>query len=405
MKEGLKLLRKKPKNFMDCVEYARMRFEKLFNHDTRQLLHVYPLDAKTKDGNLFWSLPKRAPVPIDFDKDNMLHCTFVTSMACLRATIFFEPIPSDAPRSDDFRKTVGEMASGFKPDPFVPDDAKTKEIQASVQKEAAEDEEEKKEGEDKEEGEADVNEVEKLKAEFLAIYHQLNDGAKQPIGGSEWIQKNLIKSEEFEKDNDANFHIDFMYSMGNCRASCYGLEPMDWITVKLKAGRIVPALATTTAAVSGMQTLELVKILKGCKKEDMRNIFLNLAVPIMQAGEPGNVAKEKLLEGVEVTLWDRWEVKDAKTMTLQGLIKHIEETYVGLEVRDVMKDGTPIFFHAIMSAPGKEQERKKVLETTLKKLADSEAEDAYVDLAITCVRKDDEAAQILQGVPPVRIFF
>ena len=92
-------------------------------------------------------------------------------------------------------------------------------------------------------------------------------------------------------------------------------------------------------------------------------------------------------------------------MTLQGLIKHIEETYVGLEVRDVMKDGTPIFFHAIMSAPGKEQERKKVLETTLKKLADSEAEDAYVDLAITCVRKDDEAAQILQGVPPVRIFF
>lgn len=394
MKEGLKLLRKKPKNFMDCVEYARMRFEKLFNHDSKQLLHVYPLDAKTKDGNPFWSLPKRPPVPIEFDKDNMLHCTFITSMACLRANVFFEPIPSDAPRSDDFRKTVGEMASGFKPDPFVADDAKAKEIQASVEKEATKNEEEKKEveAEEAKEEEQDVGEIEKLKSEFLALYHQLNDGAKQPIGDAEWIEKNLIKSEEFEKDNDANFHIDFMYSMGNCRASCYGLEPMDWITVKLKAGRIVPALATTTAAVSGMQALELVKVLKGCKKEDMRNIFLNLAVPIMQAGEPGDVMKEKLLEGVEVTLWDRWEVKNAKTMTLQGLIKHVEDTYVGLEVRDVMKGGTPIFFHAIMSAAGKEQERKKVLETAIRKLADCEPEDAYVDLGITCVRKGDEAA-------------
>ena len=40
--------------------------------------------------------------------------------------------------------------------------------------------------------------------------------------------------------------------MGNCRAVNYKLDAMDWITVKLKAGRIVPALATTTAAVAGL---------------------------------------------------------------------------------------------------------------------------------------------------------
>jgi len=39
---------------------------------------------------------------------------------------------------------------------------------------------------------------------------------------------------------------------------------MEWINVKLKAGRIVPALATTTAAVAGLQTIELCKIIKKC---------------------------------------------------------------------------------------------------------------------------------------------
>ena len=87
--------------------------------------------------------------------------------------------------------------------------------------------------------------------------------------------------EEFEKDNDSNFHIDFIYSSANIRASCYKLDIMDWITVKLKAGRIVPALATTTASIAGLQALELVKILKGCKLEEFRNCFLNLAVPSM----------------------------------------------------------------------------------------------------------------------------
>lgn len=53
-------------------------------------------------------------------------------------------------------------------------------------------------------------------------------------------------------------------------------------------------------------------MVKGCKKEEFRNIFLNLAVPFLQASEPGPLAKVKLLEGLEVSLWDRWEVKNAK---------------------------------------------------------------------------------------------
>ena len=66
------------------------------------------------------------------------------------------------------------------------------------------------------------------------------------------IDEYLVRAETFEKDNDSNFHIDFMYSMANCRSLNYKLDPMDWINGKLKAGRIVPALATTTASIAGL---------------------------------------------------------------------------------------------------------------------------------------------------------
>lgn len=39
-----------PKTFDDCIRYARLKFEKYYHHDILQLLHVYPLDFKTKEG-------------------------------------------------------------------------------------------------------------------------------------------------------------------------------------------------------------------------------------------------------------------------------------------------------------------------------------------------------------------
>jgi hypothetical protein len=55
----------------------------------------------------------------------------------------------------------------------------------------------------------------------------------------------------------------------------------------LKAGRIVPALATTTSCVAGLQTIELLKYLKKLNVENMKNAYLNLAVPCLQMSEPG----------------------------------------------------------------------------------------------------------------------
>ena len=203
------------------------------------------------------------------------------------------------------------MATKFKVPDFVPIDAEAQAIQADVDKatqdkedaKTTEKDEEAKEEEDpakkkkeeeaakKQEEDAAKDEAskqeeapddwEKLKKEFLEIYKEL--GAPE---GTKALEDTVIKAEEFEKDDDSNYHIDYMHAMANSRAATYKLEPMDWLQVKLKAGRIVPAMATTTAAIAGLQALELVKLARGTKKADHRNAFLNLAVPIMQASEP-----------------------------------------------------------------------------------------------------------------------
>jgi hypothetical protein len=40
-----------------------------------------------------------------------------------------------------------------------------------------------------------------------------------------------VKADEFEKDDDSNFHIDFIHALTNLRARNYGLEEYDWLQV------------------------------------------------------------------------------------------------------------------------------------------------------------------------------
>lgn len=140
------MLKKRPENFGDCIAFARLEFEKVFNHDIKQLLYVYPLDAKTKEGSNFWSLPKRPPQPTDFNKQNLVHCSFVNSLACLFARMFFVVIPSETPRTEDFKRECGEMASMVKVPDFKPDAGKAKSIQNSVDN--AEKDKKKEEGQE-----------------------------------------------------------------------------------------------------------------------------------------------------------------------------------------------------------------------------------------------------------------
>lgn len=111
-------------------------------------------------------------------------------------------------------------------------------------------------------------------------------------GSSKSIQKDKINAAEFEKDDDTNFHIDFIHACSNLRAINYQIKTNERHNTKQIAGKIIPAIATTTAMITGAVSAEIYKFVQGYTElETVKNSFINLALPLFLFSEPYPVNK------------------------------------------------------------------------------------------------------------------
>ena len=72
-------------DYTACVKLALDHFNEYYDHSIRDLLSIFPSDAKDKDGQPFWGGPKRCPSPITLDLNEEEHNMFVFTYSNLIA--------------------------------------------------------------------------------------------------------------------------------------------------------------------------------------------------------------------------------------------------------------------------------------------------------------------------------
>ena len=103
------------------------------------------------------------------------------------------------------------------------------------------------------------------------------------------------------------------------------------------AGKIIPAIATTTAAITGIVSLQLYTLYQTNKIDFLRDCYLNLAINSIFMSEPKPAIQMKdkdydpiLLGPVKAippnwTVWDKITIK--QSMTCKELIDYVKKEY------------------------------------------------------------------------------
>ena len=344
-----------------CVGWARRKYESYFVSRINQLLHNFPPNAVTGQGVPFWSPPKRVPKPLPFDPTDKMHMQFVVAGANLRAFTFGITPPPDS-RDPAAVAEILRTAPECKVTPFKPF------TDASIETENKQEDEARRAAAGQ--AAAAMSDEDAIKQEVAALL-----GARSQLPGGFTVHTN-----EFEKDDDTNHHMDFISSFGNLRARNYGIEEIEKFAAKLKAGRIIPAIATTTAMATGFVCLELYKHLTTEPRAmgGRRNLFANLALPgpLITLSEPAECKKiasgqrwdpDMYMDVDEVavpeghTLWDNIMVPGAHAMSLEQLFGFFAAQYK-LKVTELLVKGKAIYSEVLNFSKNASNKPRRLVE-------------------------------------------
>uniref|UniRef100_M4DYL5 E1 ubiquitin-activating enzyme n=1 Tax=Brassica campestris TaxID=3711 RepID=M4DYL5_BRACM len=360
------LEKEKCENFQDCLNWARLRFEDYFVNRVKQLIYTFPEDAATSTGAPFWSAPKRFPRPLQYSSSDPSLLNFITATAILRAETFGIPVPEWTKNPKEAAEAVDSViVPDFEPRKdakIVTDEKATSLTTASVD---------------------DATVINDLIAKLELCRLNLSPDFR-------------MKPVQFEKDDDTNYHMDVISGLANMRARNYSIPEVDKLKAKFIAGRIIPAIATSTAMATGLVCLELYKVLDGGHKvEAYRNTFANLALPLFSMAEPvpPKVVKHR---DMAWTVWDRWILKG--NPTLREVLQWLEDK--GLNAYSI-SCGSCLLFNS-MFPRHKERMDKKVVDLA-RDIAKVELPPYrhHLDVVVACEDQDDNDVDI----PLVSIYF
>jgi ubiquitin-activating enzyme E1 len=296
-------------------------FKDFYNQYYRQkiydLITQFPEDHIMEGGELFWGGVKKFPHIIDFDIQNNICKNLSESYFQIMTSIGFNKL-------DNFDNNINT------------------ELVNTKNKMATNAEEDKKLKED----ELNNLDTQKVKEEIKDFI--INNNYK-------------FREIEFEKDDDSNGHIKFITACSNLRAENYTIKPVSEFETKGIAGKIIPALATTTSIVSGLVAIELYKLINSKKYniEKFKNTFVGLGVCFIGASEPV-ACKNKKVGDLDINIWTNITYND---MLLDEFIKKIHKEH-RVKIEQIMYNDKSIYSCFMNTNKRNEVLTKKISELT-----------------------------------------
>lgn len=319
------------KNFEKCVEKGLKQYNINFNNKILDLIQRHDKDCLNEDGNKFWMGDKRFPHPLPFNKDDKLSLLFVKKYSQILArslSIHF---------NDDDEEII-KILSNIKTEKYIPQ-------AINIQKKDSNQDKNRK------------NKKEEIKLKKKLSDEKVNNLIEEINKYFNSLDKNinldLIKIEEFDKDDESKGHVEFLYAFSNLRAENYNIEKCDIYKVKMVSGKIVPAIASTTAAIVGIVALQLyilkvtedIQYLRNCYFDLARNVicFENVRMnkfikdendKLEEGKKPNKLIPEKY------SIWDYLVINDS--LSIKHFNDYMKKKY-NVEVTSIISNKINIF--------------------------------------------------------------
>lgn len=266
----------------------------------------------------------------------------------------------------------------------------------------------------------------------------------------EILKDNTVKisPESFEKDDESLGHVQFVASASALRCRVYSIEELSggYLAVQQLAGRIIPAVATTTSIVAGLVTHELIKIagekirMRRQKISEsaylrsnvqhilprFRNAFVNIARPTLAFAQPveANSYSSAGNPTSVFTMWDTLEFHSKQkyerdlaleTITMEDIQEYLQRRFhSNLRITSLSVEDLLLFADFLSSSDEEklEQFQKPILQLLLEVNADNSSQQqliedlrsrwrdrGFIDIEALIANEDDQEIRI----PEIRV--